>query len=179
MSKKKNFLIRFAERQVAMDGMLIEGEDTSLGLLKGIFGRTLQCIAHTRLPVGSKFRIFLQKRRGVKIGKNVFFGGGCILDYVRPDLITLEDEISLAGEVLILTHSNAMGELIEVLGDKWKTIAPVTIKRNAWIGMRSIILPGVTVGECAIVAAGSVVTKDVPPYTLVGGAPAKEIRKLK
>ena len=55
--------------------------------------------------------------------------------------------------------------------------APVIIKDNAWIGMSAIILKGVTVGEGAIVAAGSVVTKDVPPHTIVAGVPAKVIKK--
>ena len=54
----------------------------------------------------------------------------------------------------------------------------IIIKNNAWIGMRSIILKGVTIGEGAIVAAGSVVTKDVPPYTLVAGNPAVIKKKL-
>lgn len=53
------------------------------------------------------------------------------------------------------------------------------IKRNAWIGASAIILPGVTVGENAIVAAGAVVTKDVPDNMIVGGNPAREIRKIK
>ena len=55
--------------------------------------------------------------------------------------------------------------------------APVIIKDNAWIGMSAIILKGVTVGEGAIVAAGSVVTKDVPPHTIVAGVPARVIKK--
>jgi galactoside O-acetyltransferase len=57
--------------------------------------------------------------------------------------------------------------------------AKICIKDNAWIGFNSIILKGVTIGEGAVVAAGSVVTKDVPPYTLVGGNPAKTIKQLK
>lgn len=51
------------------------------------------------------------------------------------------------------------------------------IENDAWIGMNAMIMPGVTIGEGAIVAAGSVVAKDVPPYTIVGGNPAKEIKK--
>ncbi|WP_409014249.1 MULTISPECIES: acyltransferase [unclassified Arcicella] len=53
----------------------------------------------------------------------------------------------------------------------------VTIKKFAWLGSRCILLPGVTIGEGAVVAAGAVVTKDVPPYTIVGGIPAKPIAK--
>ncbi|MDE5634180.1 MAG: transferase [Muribaculaceae bacterium] len=57
--------------------------------------------------------------------------------------------------------------------------APVVIRRNAWIGAGAIILPGVTVGENAIVAAGAVVTKDVADNTVVAGIPAKYIRDIK
>jgi len=58
------------------------------------------------------------------------------------------------------------------------SIAPVTIENKAWIGARAIILKGVTVSEGAVVAAGSVVTKDVPPWTIVGGNPATILRPL-
>ena len=63
---------------------------------------------------------------------------------------------------------------------RWSDVAnqPIKICKNAWIGTRSIILKGVTIGEGAIVAAGSVVTKDVPPYTLVAGNPAIVKKKL-
>ena len=57
-------------------------------------------------------------------------------------------------------------------------MAPVIIKKNAWIAINVTILPGVTVGEGSIVAGGSVVTKDVPPFCMVGGAPAKVIREF-
>ncbi|MBV4357845.1 hypothetical protein KTO63_11845 [Parasegetibacter sp. MAH-26] len=56
--------------------------------------------------------------------------------------------------------------------------APITIEDGAWIGSRVTILPGVTIGEKSIIAAGAVVTKDVEPYTLVGGVPAKIIKHL-
>ena len=58
-------------------------------------------------------------------------------------------------------------------------LSPVIIKRNAWIAINVVILPGVTIGEGAIVASGAVVSKDVPPNTLVGGIPAKVIKEFK
>ena len=56
--------------------------------------------------------------------------------------------------------------------------APITIGSNVWIGSNAVILPGVTIGEWAVVAAGAVVTKDVPPYTVVGGTPARIIKQV-
>src|SRR5690625_4773057 len=56
---------------------------------------------------------------------------------------------------------------------------PVTIRDKAWIGCRSIILKGVTIGEGAVIAAGSVVTRDIPPYTIYGGSPARHLADVK
>ena len=81
----------------------------------------------THLPIGGKLRCRIERLRGVKIGKNVFLGGGNILDRVRPDLITLEDYVSLAGGVYVLTHSNPTAPLREILGQTSHKISPVVI----------------------------------------------------
>ena len=147
-------------------------------LIKSYFGKIIQWMAMTRFPIGGKMRCRLERLRGVKMGKHVFMGGGSVLDRVRPDLITVEDYVSIAGGVYILTHSNPTTPLREILGPESNVLAPVHIKRGAWIAINVVILPGVTIGECAIVATGSVVTKDVPPYCLVGGTPAKVIKNF-
>ena len=132
----------------------------------------------THFPIGGKFRCRIERLRGVKVGKHVFLAGGNVLDRVRPDLITIEDYVSIAGGVYVLTHSNPTTPLRKILSESSNKIAPVVIKKGAWVGVNSVILPGVTIGENAIVAAGSVVAKDVAPYTVVGGAIAKEIKKI-
>ena len=147
-------------------------------LIKSFFCKIIQWMAMTRFPIGGKMRCRLERLRGVNMGKHVFMGGGSVLDRVRPDLITVEDYVSIAGGVYILTHSNPTTPLREILGPKSNVLAPVHIKRGAWIAINVVILPGVTIGECAIVATGSVVTKDVPAYCLVGGAPAKVIKNF-
>ena len=76
---------------------------------------------------------------------------------------------------MILTHGLNLNQLSENRGHISEQI---TIKDGAWIGSNSIILKGVTIGKGAVVAAGSVVTKNVPPFVLVAGVPAKEIKKL-
>jgi acetyltransferase-like isoleucine patch superfamily enzyme len=175
MSDSKNKFIQIAQRQMGSAHLEV---DSSRGLFKSFFGKLIQVFAMTRLPVGSKLRCSLERLRGVKIGKHVFLGGGNVLDRARPDLITIEDYVSLAGGVYILTHSNPTTPLREILGPASKKVAPVIIKRGAWIAVNVVILPGVTIGENSIVATGSVVMKDVPPMTIVGGAPAKEIKKI-
>lgn len=171
----KNKLVDIAQSQMGSAHLEVE---SSGGLLKSFIRKWLQVIAMTRLPLGSRFRCAVERMRGVKIGKNVFMGGGNILDRARPDLITIEDYVSIAGGVYILTHSNPTTPLREILGPSSNKVAPVTIKRGAWIAVNVVVLPGVTIGENAIVATGSVVMKDVPPLTVVGGVPAKEIKKI-
>jgi len=171
----KNKLLDFAQSQMGSAHLEVE---SSRGLIKSFVGKWLQVIAMTRWPLGSNFRCVVERMRGVKIGKHVFLGGGNILDRARPDLITIEDYVSLAGGIYILTHSNPTEPLRQILGPTSKKVAPVTIKRGAWIAVNVVILPGVTIGENAIVATGSVVMKDVPPLTIVGGVPAKIIKKI-
>jgi acetyltransferase-like isoleucine patch superfamily enzyme len=123
----------------------------------------------------SGIRVVLHKWRGVKIGKKVHIGPMVTIDDVYPNFVVLEDGVSLAGQIFILTHNKPMEyhqNLVEAF------LGPVIIKKNAWIAISVVILPGVTIGEGAIVASGSVVTKDVPPNTLVGGAPAKVIKEF-
>lgn len=101
------------------------------------------------------------------------------------DRLIIGNYVCIASGVIILMGGNYNHH------SEWITVYPFTeqiersyepkgytvIKSDAWIGMNAMIMHGVTVGEGAIVAAGSVVLKDVPPYTIVGGNPAKEIRK--
>ncbi len=148
------------------------------GLIRSFINKFIQFFAMTRFPVGSKFRCMLERLRGVKIGKNVFLGGGNILDRVRPDLITIEDDVAISGGVSILTHSNPTEPLRKMLGPESHIIAPVLIKKGAWIGVNSIILPGVTIGENAIVSVGSIVARDVKDNSIVGATPARFVKNI-
>ena len=129
----------------------------------------------SRLVPYSGFRIRLHRMRGVKIGKKVHIGPLVTIDDVYPNFVIIEDGVSLAGQIYILTHNKPL-EYHKNLSEAF--LAPVIIKKNAWIAIGVIILPGVTVGEGAIVASGSVVTKDVPSNTMVGGVPAKVLREF-
>ncbi len=109
----------------------------------------------------------------IRLGKKVFINSGCI--FMDRGGITLEDGAFIGPNVNIITENHA-----EEPGLRHSVYTkPILIKRNAWIGAAAIILPGVTIGENAIVAAGAVVTKDVPDNMIVGGNPAKIIRKIK
>lgn len=105
----------------------------------------------------------------VKFGKGVFINHSAILS--ASGGIEFEDGVSVAPGVRIATINHDFNER----HTKY-TYGKVTIKKNAWIGMNVTICPGVTIGEYAVVAAGSVITKDVPAYAVVGGVPAKVIK---
>ena len=128
------------------------------------------------------------KNSKVEIGNNVFMGGHTILDCL--DSIVIKDNVLISYECIIADHdshsviSNKREDDLKRFQENkmiWQDVSskPIEIDENAWIGMRSIILKGVKIGKGAIVSAGSVVTKDVPPYTLVAGNPAIIKKKLK
>ncbi len=118
-----------------------------------------------------RIRTFFHRLKGVKIGKKVEIGYMVLIDNRRPELVTIEDQVTITTMCVVIAH-----DLSRRFSEQKETIGEVRIKRGAFIGMNSTIMPGVTIGEGAVVAAGSVVTHDVEPYTVVGGVPAKKIR---
>lgn len=107
-----------------------------------------------------------------KIGKNVFINFDCI--FLDLGGITIEDNVQIAPRVSLLSEGHPLSPQ-----DRHALIpGQITIKKNAWIGAGATILPGVIVGENAVVAAGAVVTKDVSDNTVVAGIPAKIIKTI-
>lgn len=113
-------------------------------------------------------------RRNFTIGGRCFLNSPLFVDAAGP--VTLGDRVSLGHHVVIVTTSHALGSAQFRAGAV--EAAPVHIEDGAWIAASVTLLPGVTIGHGAVVAAGAVVTKDVAPNTLVGGVPAKLIRVL-
>jgi len=108
----------------------------------------------------------------IKIGKNVFINHAC--SFLDLGGITIEDDVQIGPRVNLVTENHP----IDPATRKNLDLKSIIIKRNAWIGAGATILPGVTVGENSIVAAGAVVNKDVPSNTIVGGIPAKLIKSI-
>jgi maltose O-acetyltransferase len=104
----------------------------------------------------------------LSIGEECWFNVGCRFEL--NDELTIGDRVAIGHEVLVLTSSHKLGSGERRAGEL--TAAPVTIGAGAWIGARSVILPGVTIGAGAVVSAGSVVNRDVAPNTVVAGVPA-------
>lgn len=123
----------------------------------------------------SCMRVALHRWRGVSIGKKVHFGADVWIDEVYPYYIKIGDGVSIDGDNMILVHNKPM-RYHEKVGKSF--VAPVIIKDNAEISIRAVILPGVTIGEGSIIAAGSVVTKSIPPFVMAAGIPAVIKRDL-
>lgn len=110
--------------------------------------------------------------KNTKIGKNVFINFDCT--FLDLGGITIEDNVMLAPKVSLLSE----GHPISAKDRQTLTTGKIYIKQNAWIGANATILQGVTIGKNSVVAAGAVVSKDVPDNTVVGGIPAKIIKTI-
>ena len=122
------------------------------------------------------FNLYRRGLGGLRIGDDCFLGDECLLDLAEE--IRLEDHVTLAERVVVLTHTN-VGYRDHPLQAHFPAMAaPVTIRRGSFVGAAVTILPGLTIGPEAFVAAGSVVTADVPPRTVVAGVPARPLRTL-
>ena len=134
--------------------------------LSEITGKSIPESTTIFAPFHTNFGQFTQ------IGKNVFINHAC--SFLDMGGITIEDNVLIGPKVNLITENHPLDT-----ADRRALICkPILIKRNAWIGAAVTILPGVTIGENAVVAAGSVVSKDVPDNTVVAGVPVKVIKNI-
>lgn len=119
---------------------------------------------HSTIHVGARF----YQPNQIKIGEGTIIGDHATLD--GRDTLTIGNHVDIASEVMIFNSEHKINS-----PDFGPSTAPVQIKDYVFIGPRAIILPGVTIGRGAVVAAGAVVTKSVKDFTIVAGVPAKPI----
>jgi galactoside O-acetyltransferase len=133
------------------------------------------------------FWVLDNRSASIAIGSRSQLNAGCLIDCI--DRVEIGDDVLVAAEVYIADHDSHSTDWTQRRNDHldrregnrdWGVVphAPVRIEAKSWIGRRAMIFKGVTVGEGAIVAAGSVVTSSVAPWTLVAGVPAREVRRL-
>jgi acetyltransferase-like isoleucine patch superfamily enzyme len=128
-------------------------------------------------PVGDSFTLippfYADHGLNITVGRTVFIGYECA--FTGHAAIDIADQVMIAHKVNLVTA----GHPVEPDQRRaYIAAAPITIETNVWIGAAATVLPGVSIGAGSVVAAGAVVTRDVPPATLVGGVPAAVIRNL-
>lgn len=143
-------------------------------LVRVLLQKLLHQWARGCIPPG--LRLALYRAMGISIGQHVFVGLDTWLDDQFPELITIEDGATLSFRVMVIVHDDAKRLDRTEAGAGDGTVAPVVLKRGSYLGAGCIVLPGVTVGEAAVVAAGAVVTRDVPAGTVVAGTPARVVK---
>lgn len=109
---------------------------------------------------------------GISIGSNSGLGVNC---FVHGPL-KIGDNVMMGPDVTILTHTHKIGRIDVPMIEQGFSVAEVVVGNDVWIGMRVVIMPGVKIDNGAVIGAGAVVTKDVPPYAIVGGVPARIIK---
>ncbi|WP_432427508.1 acyltransferase [Salinilacustrithrix flava] len=148
---------------------------TSVGARPRVHGRPL--LHHADVRIGDDFLCWSAHRTThlggsgrIDIGDRVFLNSGAVV--LAEERVVIEDDVGLASDVYVADAD------FHALADRPLRQGPVRIGRGAWVATRAIILAGVSIGPRAVVAAGSVVTRDVPPDTLVAGVPARPVRRI-
>ncbi len=127
-----------------------------------------------------KVRPWILRKIGCHVGKDIFVGDNVRIDSSHASLIFIEDHVHIAGGTRLLCHQRDLSHYC--IGDDYAKLgyrlASIHLKKGCLVGMESFIMPGVTVGEGAIVGAGSLVTKDIPAWKIATGRPAKVIKQI-
>lgn len=127
-----------------------------------------------------KLRPWVLKKIGCHVGKDIFVGDNVKIDAGHADLIYIDDHAHIAGGTRLLCHQRDLSNYC--IGDDYAKLGyvlkPIHLCKGSLVGMESFVMPGVTIGEGAIVGAGSLVIKDVPAWTIATGRPAKVVKHI-
>ena len=142
-----------------------------------LFFRRMLCLELSQLCPFAAGRIALYRWMGVRIGRGCYVGFHVELDTNHPELIEIGDGVTISHRCMLVTHmaTDAATPLRALYPG---SAAPVRIGDGAWLCVGAIVLPGVAIGRNAVVAAGAVVSRDVPPGMLVAGVPARVVKDL-
>ena len=138
--------------------------------------KLLNLVAHNMIHPG--VRLWLYRSMGVNIGRDCVVEMYCNLDDQFPELIFFDDHSGPSRYVIIVCHDDVAARTEEGSVTRHGYVAPVRMKSYSACGVGSILLPGVTLQEGAMVGAGAVVTRDIPPYSLAVGIPARVIKEF-
>jgi len=121
-------------------------------------------------------QVMINNPRNVSVGDNCYIGTGAQF-YPWNAAITIGSNVLIAAGVRMITRKHGFSNLSHPMARQGYTNAPIVVEDDVWIGFGAVILPGVTIGRGSIVGSNAVVTRDVEPYTIVGGVPARLIRR--
>lgn len=125
-----------------------------------------------------KLRPAILRKLGAKVGKDVFIGDYVRVDLNHSDLLTIEDGVHIAGDVRLLCHKKDLSKYApgKIYGMQPYKYGKIYLCKNCAIGTGSLVMPGVVIGEGAVVGAGSLVTQNIPAWSLALGRPAKVVK---
>jgi acetyltransferase-like isoleucine patch superfamily enzyme len=167
--------VRF--RQVTVWGALRE-------VLRNYYARILDKMLRFSIFAGPFSRNIarptLVRMMGCKVGRRVTIGDDVLVDRPHSHMITIEDHAMISSRCTLIAHQRDWSQhrVGGLVSDCRYVVAPIRIGRGAFLGMGTIVCPGVNVGDGAVVGAGAVVTRDIPPYTVAAGVPARVLRHI-
>lgn len=173
MQPLRNILLRFKLGKYGKNSVLDKCSDIKEGKKIEIYNNVyigkyarLECYSNY---MGNKYEPSIQIRDNVKIGKN--------FTCLSAGKIVIDEDALLAGNVIITSENHSIDNPKVPYRKQPLKVDDVYIGKNVWIGEKVCILPGVSIGEGAVIGASSVVTKDIPPFSLACGIPAKVVKK--
>ena len=144
-----------------------QAREEAAALLKELFGKTRESV-HVVPP------LYCDYGTNIQVGKNFFANYQLTVLDCAP--VTIGDNVQIAPNVSIYTAGHPLHP--DSRNSGYEYALPITIGDNVWIGGNVVICPGVTIGDCAVIGAGSVVTRDVPPWTVAAGNPCRVLRQI-
>lgn len=189
MEKKKLSLTYRALRAIGLNYSEEEyGQVSIWQVFKRVYttyrdGFLLKYVMHSWLlsPIlPRKVRPWVLKKIGCHVGKDIFIGDSVKIDSGHADMIYIEDHAHIAGGTRLLCHQRDLRDY--KVGDDYAKLpyrlGEIHLKKGSLVGMESFVMPGVTIGEGAIVGAFSLVTHDIPAWTIAVGRPAKVVKQI-
>lgn len=175
--KNKLLSQRFSKRINSVDRQILFAPVYAKGYKYITIGRNFSAGPGFRIECWDRYMNF-SYNPSIVIGNNVSFNYNCHIGAINR--ISIGDNVLVGSNVLITDHGHGSSEDIDIPPSKRPLYSkgPIVIEENVWIGECVAILPGVTVGRNSIIGANAVVTKDIPPYSIVGGNPAKVIKNM-
>lgn len=144
-----------------------QAREEAAALLKELFGKTGESV-HVVPP------LYCDYGTNIQVGENFFANYQLTVLDCAP--VTIGDNVQIAPNVSIYTAGHPLHP--DSRNSGYEYALPITIGDNVWIGGNVVICPGVTIGDCAVIGAGSVVTRDVPPWTVAAGNPCRALRQI-